>query len=843
MFSAQLEEKLQSALDARGESVDHASLVFATDFARLLARILPARHVTDDDRQTMHAALKARSELSDEALNTLLDLALAPETRTALSSDDLRTFGARFGQAEGAALRAAAADELDLEQFADKYGSAEALLLLDALFAVCASENRLDPNEEGRLLRAADRLSIDPMLVGALFRKHDARHAAGDLRFQLRESRYVIGRDPSCDITLPDPQVARRHAELIRSASGWRIQDLQSGRPTLLNGNPIEAAELTFEDDCRVGSYRLSFDKAGTELTAAGAQRFSALSVRSLKREINGISLLDDVSFTVFSGEVIAVVGPSGAGKTTLLNAIAGIAPADTGDVILDGQDFHGLLANDKSLIGIVPQDDVVHGELSVEESLHFSAKLRFPSDVKKERVDTEVTRVLQELDIEHIRESRIGSVVKRGISGGQRKRVNLGQEMLTRSTKVLFLDEPTSGLDPQTAQDIVGLVRQLADDGRIVFLVTHDVTPSILAMVDHLMVLAPGGRLAWFGPPDESCPWFNVSSPDAVFARLPDATPAEWGQKFKEGHPFRKFVRSREHLLGLDGMEIKRDKVTNEQVRHSTWSQFYNLTRRYAKVKMRDVAGLAILLAQAPVLALFMYIVFPAPDPAQLFMLELSALWFGASGSVRELIAERPIWRREARVGLKTLPYLASKVTVLGSIALLQCLILVGMNYFMLDMGGDYGFSFINLLAVTTLTAWVGTGLGLLISSTLSSSEAAVGTLPLILIPQITFGGLIVKVKEMTVLAKVFSNLMIVRYAFEAAIKTGEELTDPARGGNERVARNITGHLYNLGFKETTAADDTGLALGLLIAVLAGTLVVLLLSTLWFTYRSREGN
>ena len=245
-------------------------------------------------------------------------------------------------------------------------------------------------------------------------------------------------------------------------------QDPQSGRPTLLNGNPIEAAELTFEDDCRVGSW-LSFDEAGTELTAAGAQRFSALSVRSLKREINGVSLLDDVSFTVFSGEVIAVVGPSGAGKTTLLNAIAGIAPADTGDVILDGQDFHGLLANDKSLIGIVPQDDVVHGELSVEESLHFSAKLRFPSDVKKERVDTEVTRVLKELDIEHIRGSRIGSVVKRGISGGQRKRVNLGQEMLTRSTKVLFLDEPTSGLDPQTAQDI-SLVRQLADDGQSSF-------------------------------------------------------------------------------------------------------------------------------------------------------------------------------------------------------------------------------------------------------------------------------------------------------------------------------------------------------------------------------------
>ena len=130
--------------------------------------------------------------------------------------------------------------------------------------------------------------------------------------------------------------------------------------------------------------------------------------------------------------------------------------------------------------------------------------------------------------------------------------------------------------------------------------------------------------------------------------------------------------------------------------------------------------------------------------------MLELSALWFGASGSVRELIAERPIWRREARVGLKTLPYLASKVTVLGSIALLQCLILVGMNYFMLGMGGDYGFSFFNLLAVTTLTAWVGTGLGLLIAPPSRAARPPLAA-PADPHPQITFGGLIVKVKEMT--------------------------------------------------------------------------------------------
>ena len=257
MFAAQLEERLQKALDARGEEVPRDSLVFAADFARLLARILPPREITQGDRATMTQAIRARTDLSDPSIGSLLDLALAPETRSALTEDDLRTFSARFGQAEGAALRAAAADELDLEQFAERYGAAEALLLLDALFSVCASDQTIDPQEVGRLVHAADRLGIDPMLVGALFRKHDSRYAAGDLTFTMNESRYVIGRDPTCDITLPDPQVARRHAELVRSATGWRIVDLGSGRPTVVNGAPVASAPLDVDSTIQIGPFSL----------------------------------------------------------------------------------------------------------------------------------------------------------------------------------------------------------------------------------------------------------------------------------------------------------------------------------------------------------------------------------------------------------------------------------------------------------------------------------------------------------------------------------------------------------------------------------------------------------
>jgi len=859
VLTAQLSDRFRENLGDRDTPERQESINFAVEFTRLLARILPDEEVSDVARESMTDSIAARCDLNKGEIEVLLELALAPENRIAISENDLRAFGSRFGHAEEEALRAAVAEELDLKSFAERYGAAEGLLLLDALFAVCGVDGVIDRQEIGRLTRAANQLGVDQMLIGALFRKHDVRHATGDFRFELVKDRYTIGRATSCDIPLPDPQVADRHAQLVRTSDGWRVVDLGSGRPTLLNGAPTSAAPVHSTDQLRVGSYTLALDKSEQQLTVFGANSFSALSIRHLNRKIGPITLLEDVSFTVFSGEVIAVVGPSGAGKTTLLNAIAGIAPADNGDVILDGASFHALLANDKSIVGIVPQDDVVHPELSVEESLFYSGKLRFPPDVKRESIDEEVTRVLDELDIKHIRESRIGDAVRRGISGGQRKRVNLGQEMLTRTTRVLFLDEPTSGLDPQTAQDIVSLIRQLADQGRIVFLVTHDVTPTILSMVDHLMVLAPGGRLAWFGPPDDACQWFGVRSADEIFARLADMTPTEWGNRYKEDPAFRKFVRTREHLLGLDGVHISDSGGARSQNRSRFW-QYWTLTRRYAQVKTRDAGGLAVLLAQAPILALAMWVVFDGPDSAAMFMLALSSLWFGASAAVRELISDRTIWRREARVGLSSFSYLASKVSVLGGIVTIQCITLALMTYFLLDMGGmteigyadpkelaPWGYNPVTLAAVTTLTGLVGMSMGLLVSSLFSSSEAAVGTLPLLLIPQITFGGLLVRVKLMGPVASGISWLIFTRYSFEAMMKTGNGANYfnevSGSSGNDRVPTQLTGTLYQLGFKSTAEADDLGLPMEYLIGALVGSAVLMLLFTWLFVHRSREGN
>lgn len=846
MLAVQLEERFREALTELHGAVTRtearaASIRFAVEFAGLLSRVVP-EDSPPAAVASMASSIAARTELPEAEVELLIGLAMEPEHRSPIDEDALRAFEARFGMAAGQALRAAVAQEVDLAGFAERYGAAEGLLLLDALFGICAVDGVIDENEIARLEDAAGQLGIDAMLVSALFRKHDNRYASGDFTFDLTDDRYIVGRSAAAGIRLPDPLVGSRHCRIVREGDHWRVVDIDSGRPTLLDGSPVQSAPFRHPSVLKVGSYSLELTPDEKELRAFGSSSFSALSVRNLTRTIDGTSLLDDVSFTVFSGEVVAVVGPSGAGKTTLLNAIAGIAPADSGSVILDGRNFHALLAEDRSLIGNVPQDDVVHADLTVEEALFYAARLRFPAGTSAELVQEEVDRVLVELDIERIRNNRIGDEVRRGISGGQRKRVNLGQELLTRSTRVLFLDEPTSGLDPQTGQDIVGLVRQLADGGRIVFLVTHDITPAILDQVDHLMVLAPGGRLAWFGPPEHANSFFRVRSADGIFARLAEETPEVWGERYRAGQAGRTYVKTREHLLGLDGVDTS--EATQRPRRGGFLSQLRTLTLRYARVKLRDRGGLGVLLAQAPILGVAMWVVFPAADTNSLFMLALSSLWFGASASVRELIAERSIWRRESRVGLRTSSYLLSKAVVLGTLVALQCGVLAGMNHVLLDMG-RLGFDPFALTGVSVLTGWVGMSLGLAMSAIFASSEAAVGTLPLLLIPQITFGGLIVKVKEMGAVAKAVSSLMIVRYSFDALIKTGERLTVPPRRGLDRDldGRDIGGSLWELGFRTTTDPDDLGLTLVALIGVLT-LFFALFYAVAWvFTARSRDGN
>jgi len=807
----------------RGLEIDPTKARFATDFTFLMLDIVLAdRSIQAAERGAMMDALDHRTGLGQDVLELIVGHCLSQRSSTTTQ--------------EGI---------LDARTFRRRYGLGAALLALDCLFAVASAEGEVSQRELRRLEAIARELQVDRALFHRFLQRWTPSLDRGDLVIPLAGDRMRIGRGEECEIRLDDPEIAAHHATLVRRGDSWWVDAASAEAPTWVESRQVSKEELGPGERVRIGSQWLRLVVDLGEVHVFSTTAASALSVKGLKVVVPTAegpkTILDGIDFTTFAGELVALIGPSGCGKTTLLSAISGVRPPEEGQVLLDGEPFHPLLAANRNLIGEVPQEDIVHPSLTVDESLWYSARLRLAPDLADEEVRHQVDRVLGELDIHAIRDHRIGDALRRGISGGQRKRVNLGQELLSRSTHVLFLDEPTSGLDPHGSREIVRQVRKLADGGRIVFLVTHDLSAQVVEMVDQVLILTQGGRLGFYGSPEEACAHFGVERVDEIFEAIQGREPEEIASAYRESDAYRAYVGTREKVLGIDAEAGAPAPVARPGKRNQR-RQLGFLLRRYACVKLRDRGGMAILLLQAPILAVLMSIVFPRVDPSALFVISLATLWFGCSAAVREVIAELPILRRERRAGLRLFPYLASKAGVLLAICALQCALLIGLLYPLMGMGG-YGFSLWQLYVVALLTGAVGVGLGLAVSCSFSSSEAAVGTLPLILIPQIVFGGLIVYVKDMSLIAKGLSYLMAIRWSFNALIHTGDEMVKMGGASYERVEVPTSAILYLLGFKSTADPTDIGLPLGSLSAILGGMAILFfLVSVLALKIRERRG-
>ncbi|MCO4747211.1 MAG: ATP-binding cassette domain-containing protein [Proteobacteria bacterium] len=640
----------------------------------------------------------------------------------------------------------------------------------------------------------------------------------------LKGDRVRIGFWKGCELTLPDPRIAPIHAELIRTREGWRVVSA-GDRAVVIGDASVTSAPLPENVPVRVGGYTLH--REGDTLHIASPAPPFALHARELVRSVGAKVLLDEVSFTALAGEVIAVIGPSGAGKTTLLHALKGLR--DGGAVTLDGTDFAELLGRTPTLAGEVPQDDIVLPELTVEESLLSACRLRLPHESRQAhrgRVD----RVLDVLGLSHIRHQRIGDPEQRGISGGQRKRVNIAQEVLSDDTRILFLDEPTSGLDPRSASDIARLARRIADQGRILFIVTHDLTPALLSQVDQLLVLAPGGRLAFFGPVDEANRHFRVSEPAEIFDRLPEKSPTEWASAYSDSKVGSTWQAVRQAYIPT----LIEAPPLPEPTPGPSWpAQLLALTRRYATVKLRDRTSLAVLAAQPAAVAAIMVLVFPEPTAALFFLLTLSCLWFGMSASVRELISDGIVWRRESALGLATSAWVGAKALVLGALVAVQCGSLAALVGWLANDPG-LGFSAASLVGSSVLTGWVGVSIGLLVSAMWRKSEAAVGTIVLLLVPQIAFSGVLLPLDKMTETAQWLATVTPLRYAFHLTLRCGDKLAYLSRKG-EWQARPVRGDLGIMGLRpdgaEAMGMDPSTLAVALAgfgLAALVSAVIVL---------------
>lgn len=575
-----------------------------------------------------------------------------------------------------------------------------------------------------------------------------------------QKNELIIGRSEASDVQLDGLQISNRHARLLLTTSGVMVEDLNSTNGIYLNGKRITKQLLSLEDSLQVGSFLIRIDQTNNigVFDTRSKTRIDAVNITKDVKNRNGrgmIRLIDNVSLSIQPNEFVGLLGPSGAGKSTLMDAMNGMRPASGGSVLINNLDLYQHLDSLKQSIGYVPQDDIIHRELTVYRTLFYVAKLRLSRDVSTR----EINQIIEEvLDVTGLTERQ--HVPINQLSGGQRKRVSIAVELITKPS-VIFLDEPTSGLDPATEEKIMKLFRQIAESGRTVILTTHAM--ENVKLFDKLVVLMRG-KLVFYGKPDEALAHLKASSFKDLYDKLEEPieekvrqsgesrrreateqVAEEWKKKFTQTPQFKANVY--EPLKELGKLQSAGVRKKSRLGIFGSIRQWITLSRRYAEVLFRDKLTLFILFAQAPAIALMTFFVMgnDLPRDFVFFMISLVAIWFGTSVAAREIIRERAVYKRERMVNLGILPYVWSKLFVLGFIVGIQCLLLfVPLKFFdLVGLMSMPGWA-IPQLFVMLLTAGVGIALGLLISSVVKTSEMATSLVPLILIPQILFSGLV---------------------------------------------------------------------------------------------------
>ncbi|WP_345083061.1 ATP-binding cassette domain-containing protein [Brachybacterium paraconglomeratum] len=563
----------------------------------------------------------------------------------------------------------------------------------------------------------------------------------------------VIGRDPGCDVRLDDLLVSRRHARISLAGPRPVVEDLGSANGTYVDGQRVVRAELSPDSMLMVGGSRLRVDGTGVHPVDGTEISFAAVGLGVTLP--SGRTLLDDVSFTLTPGTLMAVIGGSGTGKTTLLNALTGVQPATSGQVLYDGRDLSQHLESLRGSIGVVPQEDVVHQHLTARQALGYAAELRFDDGVPAADRERRVGEVLEELGLTEHQHTRISS-----LSGGQRKRVSVAIELLTRPS-LLVLDEPTSGLDLDLVAEVMETLRRLADDGRTVLVVTH--SPEGLDLCDRLLILAPGGRVSYFGHPSEALPHFGAENFRHVVAATktdPDGTVS----RFRASAGYARDVHT--PIGRLAGTR----SGTGEASRSSSLRrQISVVARRQLRILWADRALAGFVAAMPFILAALVLVVpgeqglappgaeeLPSGQPNQiLIVLTLGGVFMGLSSSIRDLVTERAIFVRERSIGLSPAAYVLAKLTVLGLLTFIQTVLLVAVVLQFRD-GPESGVllgSAIELVLALWLCALSSAALGLLVSSLVGSGEQTMPVMVVLVMVQLVLSGGLFPVTDRAVL------------------------------------------------------------------------------------------
>uniref|UniRef100_A0A832EDF9 ATP-binding cassette domain-containing protein n=1 Tax=Desulfacinum infernum TaxID=35837 RepID=A0A832EDF9_9BACT len=692
--------------------------------------------------------------------------------------------------------------------------------------------------EHARLIREQDEFYIEPLsgapvtlngkrLVGRCLLQDGDWVSLGKSAFQVKigplavdpdpanetqhnraqgPGRISIGRLPESDLYIPSPLVSRRHAEVIWSNGRAFLRDLNSTNGTFINGERVTGTRiLRAGDTLQIGTFFYVFKDHRLEpLDTLGLIRIEAHGLGTEVRDRAGgrfKRLLDNVDLVVEPGEFVVIFGSSGSGKSTLLDALSGRRPAGHGRLFYNGVDFYSCISLFRKNIGYVPQQDTVHRKIKVQRALQYAARLRLPTDTGLDEMDMHIQRVLERLGLGEKAQCAIDTPSP--LSGGQMKRVCLAAELIA-NPNVLFLDEVTSGLDAGTDKKMMQLFAELASEKKTVICVTHTLENVSLC---HLVLLVHQGKVIYFGPPEETLAYFGVSRLSEVYETIENQSAASMAERYSKSEFYDQFIlrryttRKEPEPLQQPTLQVRSQPT---RIKDSLF-QFWTLVQRYVDLLLADRRNSLILLAQAPIIALMIGLVFHisgTPDKKLLaesqvsFMLVLSAIWCGCLNSTREIVKELPIYLRERTVGLGIGPYLISKFLPLAALCIIQCAMMLSIVTFLSAWSGPFW----SRLMVLVATAVASTAMGLAISTVVNSSDKAVALVPVLLIPQVIFSNFVVSLDGVE---KTLARTLVFAFpAFDAMKNLSSDEVRPLMHVEGSLAQNIaTIGLLGLGF------------------------------------------
>src|SRR5881394_3184210 len=634
-----------------------------------------------------------------------------------------------------------------------------------------------------------------------------ARALGGRFQLKASKSEYLVSNDPSRlqpDDILLSPgtsgdvvlKIFCDYDELV-----GQLEVIEADRPIMVGDVSVRSTyPLKDGDTIRIDVGQFLRCNFSERILEEERNIIRTLEVSEISHRFgNGDTGLEGISLSLTRGELVCVMGASGCGKSTMLKVLAGQLQPTSGDVFLNGRSLYPHLDDLKKYISYIPQEDAFDEHLTIGENLQFAAAIRSPHLSRRDRMRRLEAKLI-ELGLGERRDAVVGAAIKKTLSGGERKRLNIGLDMIGMSDVYLF-DEPTSGLSSKDSEHVMEIIRSMAHN-KIIIVTIHQPSSKLFQLFHKAILLDKGGRLVFFGTPTEmlryfaeaehqhqfgadlgACPSCGTTRPEFIFDVLETPLRDLSGDIIYEENNRGQLVPSRRYapefwrdkyeafrlIQDVKQVSLRKEPVAplpSAPVRkkrlpirwHDQWTQFRTLLRRAFLSKLRNRANLVITIGVSPVLALLIATILRYSEsgtydfasayhiPTFLFLGLIVAMFLGLTNSADDIIRDRPVLQRERNVNVRLSYYVISKTLTLGVFALVQCILFVLIGNYILEIRGMFWI----YLGIMLMTAMGGVSLGLLISSLVADPKTAANIVPLVLIPQIIMGGALIKYEDM---------------------------------------------------------------------------------------------